>query len=84
MLFGFYLLSLFAIRTQLRAKVLLFGEMITRTDPVIIVAKLKKKVFAAIAKTRLKGFSDKIESTTDKIENPTDKIERVLTKIENG
>ena len=27
MLFGFYLLSLFAIRTQLRAKVLLFGYM---------------------------------------------------------
>jgi len=34
----------------------------------------KKNVFAAIAKTRLKGLSDKIESLTDKINSLPDKI----------
>ena len=42
----------------------------------------KKNVFAAIAKTRLIGFSDKVESQTDKIDSLTDKNESRLGQID--
>ena len=40
-----------------------------------------KNVFAAIAKTRLIGFSDKVESQTDKIDSLADKNESRLGQI---
>lgn len=69
MLFGFYLLSLFAIRTQVSYSwrvcppVSIFYQLIFDLWFLYQIFSLQiygKKVFATIAKTRLKGLSDKV------------------------